>query len=80
MSANFFSEENVQATVEMMMHQFDVGDLHSQSSIPSIAKKVKELLADEFDFFNPRQSLMILIAKRSKLAWQNEIIRTKTLV
>lgn len=54
---------------------FEVGNLYSGSSLPDIARVVRDILADEG--LSTRWSLCLMIAKRARFMWFARIRNTQ---
>ena len=57
---------------------FEVGNLYSGSSLPDIARVVRDILADEG--LSTRWSLCLMIAKRARYMWHARIRCTQAYV
>ena len=73
-SKKYATNEDINTAVEMMMNCFEFG-LNSRSPLSLVAEEAKEVLNDLG--LPTRQSLALLVAKRSKLAWGGVIDQTK---
>jgi hypothetical protein len=63
----FISENAVNAAADDLIQEFEIGSLHSRSSVREILPHAIEVMAEhEMPF---RRSLAIVIAKRAQAAW-----------
>lgn len=63
----FVSENAVNAAADDLIQEFEIGSLHSRSSVREILPHAIEVMAEhEMPF---RRSLAIVIAKRAQAAW-----------
>lgn len=74
----FVSDSQCNELAEILLQWFEVGNLHSQSSVAEIARVAQELLAD--DGLPTRWSLACVIAKKAQAAWHQQIFQTKRAV
>ena len=63
----FVSENAVNAAADDLIQDFEIGPLHSRSSIREIMPHAIEIMAEHGMPF--RRSLAIVIAKRAQSAW-----------
>ena len=70
----FATNQDIDQAVAMMQTNFEFG-LHSRSSLGEVSEVVADLLADLG--LPTRRSLVVLVARRSQLAWCGTVQRTK---
>ena len=63
----FVSENAVNAAADDLIQEFEIGSLHSRSSVREILPHAIETMAEHGMPF--RRSLAIVIAKRAQAAW-----------
>ena len=63
----FVSENAVNAAADDLLQYFEIGPLHSRSSVREILPHAIEIMAEHGMPF--RRSLAIVIAKRAQAAW-----------
>ena len=63
----FVSEKAVNAAADDLIQEFEIGSLHSRSSVREILPHAIEVMAEHGMPF--RRSLAIVIAKRAQAAW-----------
>ena len=63
----FVSEKAVNAAADDLIQEFELGSLHSRSSVREILPHAIEVMAEHGMPF--RRSLAIVIAKRAQAAW-----------
>ena len=63
----FVSEDAVNAAADDLIQDFEIGSLHSRSSVREILPHAIEVMAEHGMPF--RRSLAIVIAKRAQAAW-----------
>jgi hypothetical protein len=63
----FVSENAVNAAADDLIQDFEIGPLHSRSSVREILPHAIEVMAEHGMPF--RRSLAIVIAKRAQAAW-----------
>ena len=63
----FVSENAVNAAADDLIQEFEIGSLHSRSSVREILPHAIEVMAEHGMPF--RRSLAIVIAKRAQAAW-----------
>lgn len=71
----FVSESAVNAAADDLLVQFEVGSLHSRSSVREILPHATEIMAERGMPY--RRSLAIVIAKRAQAAWIEIVHTTK---
>ena len=71
----FVTDEKIAEVADEMQNLFEVGPLHSQSTIKQIAWKAKETLEDMG--LPSRKSLCFVVAKVALMTWQETIHQTK---
>ena len=71
----FATEKMVNAAADDLIEEFEIGSLHSRSSVREILPHAIEVMAEHNLPF--RRSLAIVIAKRAQAAWIETIHHTK---
>jgi len=71
----FVTDATIQEIACDMQTDFEIGSLHSQSTINQIARLALEQLADRN--LPQRKSLAFVIAKNALMQWQETIHQTK---
>ena len=71
----FVTEDQVMEIAQDLQSDFLHGNLHSQSSIPSIAQRAREELADRN--LPTRKSLCFVIAKQAQLMFHGNVLSVK---
>tara|TARA_R110002072_G_scaffold90873_1_gene203107 strand:+ start:566 stop:796 length:231 start_codon:yes stop_codon:yes gene_type:complete len=72
----FVTDQIIAEVADEMQNLFEVGDLHTRSSVKSIAWKAKDALAD--NGLPTRLSLCFVVAKTALMTWQETVHQTKT--
>tara|TARA_R110000751_G_scaffold103389_1_gene198633 strand:+ start:229 stop:459 length:231 start_codon:yes stop_codon:yes gene_type:complete len=71
----FITDQKIAEVANDMQSLFEIGDLHTRSSIKAIAWKAKEALTD--NGLPSRQSLCFVVAKVALTTWQETVHQTK---
>jgi hypothetical protein len=72
MESNMFvTEEQIDAVANELQSSFEVGNLHSQSTIKQILPSAKEALIDAG--FPNRSSLAVVVSKIALMKWQSTV-------
>lgn len=71
----FVTDQTIAEVADAMQSDFEVGSLHSQSSIGAIARRAQEELADRG--LPTRKSLCFTVAKAALMTWQEKIHNVK---
>ena len=75
MTGAYVSDERAHMVARETLAAFTAGNLHSRSSLLDIARRVRDILADEG--LNTRWSLCVMIAKRARYMWFARVRNTK---
>lgn len=71
----YVSDERAYMVARETLTAFTAGNLYSRSSLPDIARRVRDILADEG--LSTRWSLCLMIAKQARAMWFARVRNTR---